>query len=218
MEKYIKNLVEYTGERELIVNMKNMFNIDEDQANKLVSYLDFGDYVALDVALKHGDEARARSIIGKNIDSGVEEGANSYSSSPSTSSGPTQTNNASNTTTKPEQDINVGDKVSFVDDEGKSEEGQVADDDAEGVAVNANNRQKIIPKDQLAPVDEELNRMLELSGIPIEERKDRVMGVTKYSPPSAIHSASMSGGCMPQKKLRDITRTKKDMKPGPKTK
>lgn len=214
MEKYIQNLMEYTGERDLIINMKNMFNIDEDKANKLISYLDFGDYVALDVALKSGDEARARAIIGKNIDTGVEEGANSYSSSPAPTSTPIQPNAPQDKDT----DIKVGDKVSYINDDGQSEEGQVADDDAEGVAITANNRQKIVPKDQLAAVDEELDRMMELSGIPIEERKDRVLGVTKFSPPSAIHSASMSGGCMPQKKLRDITRTKKDMKPGPKTK
>lgn len=227
MEKYISNLLEYVGERGLIANLIKMFNIDENKANELVSYLDFGDYVELDTALKNGDEQRARVIIGKNIDSNVppaskdvEEGANSYSSAPSTTSTPMTSTNTQqpNQNADKKTDFKVGDKVSFVNDDGKSEEGEISDDNADGVAVSSNNRQKIMPKDQLTAVEEELNRMLELAGMTIEERKDRVMGPGKFHPPSAIHSASMTGAVMPQKKLRDITRTKKDMKPGPKTK
>lgn len=226
MKKYISNLLEYVGERGIITNLIKMFNIDENKANELVSYLDFGDYVELDAALKRGDEQRARVIIGKNIEGDVppathdvEEGANAYSSAPSTTTSSSIATTPSTTTSTPKKtDFKVGDKVTYVNDDGKSEEGEIADDSADGVAINSNNRQKILPKDQLTAVEEELNRILELSGMPIEERKDRVMGPGKFHPPSAIHSASMTGACMPQKKLRDITRTKKDMKPGPKTK
>lgn len=203
MDKTVKKICEYItkdSDKNLISKLLKTFNIDTKMANDVVRYLDFGDYLELNKALDDGDIERAKAIIGRDMS----ESANSYSSTSSSS------------TTSTQQQINTGDKVKFTGDDGKEVEAKVVDNDAEGVKVQANNREKIIPKDQLS-VEEEISRLSKLAGITNEAPQATATGAVTSTTPSAINSGAMSGVCMSKNKLKKLTRTKKQMKPGPKT-
>lgn len=202
MDKYLTDLYEYIGnssEVSIAKEIADLFNVEPKTVSKVISSIDFGDYVELSNAVKSGDKDRIEYILGVKLtpEAAMGEGANSYATSNSS--------NAYNTSQNQQQQT---------PQQGGDEKEIDATIDVTDMA-----KQQLDNKDLEKSQDEiqqEIARLKQLSGI--EENQVSATGNVTSTTPSFLHSASITGAVISKNKQKKLTKSPSSKKPGPKTK
>lgn len=202
-KKYLEDLYEYIGmndEQSLIKKIADLFNVEVDLVSKKMEHLDFAGYVELTTAMNSGDKKRIEYILGTKL---VPESANSYSTNTGSANSfnTTQGNQqaTSQTVNSGDTDVKSNYSVDVTDEVNDSKDGE--SDDAE--------QQNDQEGDSL---EEELNRLMKLSGI------EETVNTGNSAPPSLFHSLSITNTVKSPKQIKQMTKSPKAKKPGPKTK